>query len=159
MNSFFDISDIQPIEIPFEYNGVKYLLKEANGAAAKRFKNERTNRLKYGPNGKLESLKDIADLAPMLVTLCVTTEKGAAIPQTVIEQWPDKLVQRLFLKAKEISGFDEITVNPATILESLLSEKDAPFDQEKVKEWILTLDPTKYRDLQSKIKETSTKEE
>ena len=153
-----DFSDLQPIEIPFEYNGKKYILREASGAVAKRFNNERTNRVKYGLTGRAESFRDIADLAPLLVSLCVTTESGQAIPQTVIETWNDKVIQRLFKTAKEISFLEDKVFDAGTVVESLLKEASCPINADEFRAWVLTLSDEKYGLVQKRLKETSVKE-
>jgi hypothetical protein len=152
-----DFSDLEPVEIPFEYQGKKYLLKEASGAAAKKFQNERLGRITYGSNGKIEGFKNIADLAPMLVTMCVTTENGNAVSQSVVEAWPDKLVQRLFTTAKQISFLDEgtkVTKN----LTDLLKEPGCPLNTEEFKTWALSLPEEQYGEIQTELKALTPKE-
>jgi len=153
-----DFSDLEPIEIPFEVDGTKYFLKEASGATAKKFQNERISRVIYGANGKVEGLKNVADLAPLLVSMCITTEAGKAVPQSVVESWNDKLVQRLFVAAKQISFLEE-TTTPQKVLTDLLKEPGCPINTEEFKTWVASLSEDKYKDLQKELKAVTLKEQ
>lgn len=106
-----DFSTLQLQEIPFDYEGVSYVLREASAGAAKTFSNARTNRMTYGPNGGLINVKDGGDLKPLLVSLCLLKkdDKGnlVGISQSVIEKWPDRVVDQLFDTTKEISNIDQ----------------------------------------------------
>jgi hypothetical protein len=150
--------DLVPQEFVFEYLGKRYVLHEASGAIAKKFQNERTNRFKLNSNGKIEGVRDAADLAPMLVAWLCKTSEGSSLPQTLIESWPDRLVQKLFQKAKEISGIDEAVLTPADIVSSLLKEPGCPIDKKEFSEWIKTVQGEKYEGLKKKFLEPTSKE-
>lgn len=157
-NEITVFDDLAPQEFHFEYLGKRYVLHEASGAIAKKFQNERTNRFRFNDKGKIEGVRDAADLAPMLVTLCVKTDQGSAVSQSIVESWPDRLLQKLFKKAKEISGIDEGIIGPAEILDSLFKEPGCPIDQPTFVNWMKTLKDEKYEGLQKKFSMASQKE-
>lgn len=113
MNDDHDLS-ITTVTIPFEYEGKKYVLKEASGDAACRWRNSILKATKMTPDMKVQSIElgQLADVEPQLVSDCVflVKEDGAHMPVTLktVRTWPTRLITRLFEKAKEISGLDKV---------------------------------------------------
>lgn len=119
----FDFSSLEIIEIPVigpkgtPEAGKHYVLREANGAAAKKFKNQQYGGVRM-ENGQLAGVKDIGELEPLLVSLCLfgaTSEEDLTAGYTrpmephknAIEKWPSRVLTALYKKAKEISHLDE----------------------------------------------------
>lgn len=105
-NYQFDFDSVVPVEIPFVYKGVNYLLVEATEEAAVSFRNSQTRQTKLNPETKFVSVGDIADSEPYLVSLClfkVDGEKRTPVPLPVVRTWPHKVIKKLFNTAKEIS--------------------------------------------------------
>lgn len=157
LNINLDLSDLTPIEVPFEYLGTQYVLKEATGAAAKRYNNERSNRLEYNSEGKVIGTKDMADIVPMLVASCVYTIAGNPIPQSVIETWPDRLLKRLYQTIRKVS-FGEGSSAAESQLAQIVDEPGFPVDKETWTKFIEGLDPKRYTDLKIEFKRPTTKE-
>lgn len=156
MELSIDLSDLTLIEIPFEYGGKSYVLREATGAVARKYNNERTNRLTYNAEGRIASSRDLADTIPMLVAGCVFTAEGNAIPQSVIETWPDRLVKRLFNTIRKVS-FGEGAASEHQ-LSQVMDEPGFPIDKESWLKFIESLDKTKYADLKLEFARPKPKE-
>lgn len=100
-----------------QIGGEHYLLREASGKAANIFQNEAAKKSVF-KDGQVVSVRNPADTAPMLISLCLvecdseglpkTTDKGKEIPVTVakIESWPNKIQKALFKKILEVSDLD-----------------------------------------------------
>lgn len=113
--------DLNLIEEPVTIAGTKYLLREANGAAACAWRNAQLACTKLGPDGTTIGIGNIADTEPLLVSLCLfVAETGKTVPLPVVRSWPDRVIKRLAERAKEISGLNE-TDNK----ESLLKQKES----------------------------------
>lgn len=105
----FDITrTVIPIKIKTK-NGIdEYELKEATGDAACRWRNSILSKTKLGPEGKPQTIVDLADSEPVLVALCLYP-KGSDknINTALVRSWPARVQKALFAKAKEISDVDE----------------------------------------------------
>ena len=98
-----NLDDVLPVEVPVQYGGKAYLLKEATGDASCRWRNAALKTAKLGPDGKPVSLEGVADLDPLLVSLCLFEPDGKPVPLPVIRSWPARVQKRLYEKAKSIS--------------------------------------------------------
>ena len=122
----FDFSDLKIIEVSVKGpNGKSYMLREASGAAAAQFNNARAKCAKF-KDGELESVTGPGRLPLYLISLCLfnTKDDGTAninssVSLSVIQPWPDRVIQKLFDKSKEISEIDE-----DDDLESLVKQRD-----------------------------------
>jgi len=113
--------DLALIEVPVTIGGQQYVLREANGDAACKFQNARVARYEYNDEGKLVKLRDMADLEPILVSLCLFKQEDMSpVPEAVIRSWPGKIQGKLYDRAKEISGLDE-TEDLATMEKQLVN--------------------------------------
>jgi hypothetical protein len=151
-----DLSDLTPIQIPFEYEGKPYVLHEASGAVARKFNNERSNRVEYGPEGKVTRTRDMADIVPMLVAGCVKTAGGSNVPQTVIESWNDRTVKKLYDKARKISFMEGVATEHQ--LAKLVDEPGFPCDKKAFVDFVHSLPADKYSDLQTEFRRPPLKE-
>lgn len=100
-----------------QIGGERYLLREASGKAANAFQNEAAKK-SILKDGDVVGVRNPADTAPMLISLCMvecdseglpkTTDKGKEIPVTVakIESWPNKVQKALFHKLLTVSDLD-----------------------------------------------------
>ncbi len=106
-----NFDDITPVEIPVSIAGEKYVLCEATGEAGRQFNNARTRGIKFGVEGKPNSIEGVANVEPLLVSLCLfkILAEGMRKPVSVsvISAWPYRVMKRLFDKAKEISDLEE----------------------------------------------------
>lgn len=100
--------DITRKEIPVRVGTTDYVLREANGTAATRYRNAMFSQAVLGENGKPQSLKDIGNLEPLLVHLCLFEKAtGKNVPMQTIMEWPAYVQRKLFAKAKEISRLED----------------------------------------------------
>jgi hypothetical protein len=89
----------------------KYILQEANGETGTRFTNARANSIVF-VDGKMSGLRDPGNVEILLVALCLfpIDEEGNMAQQSLtpdmIRTWPDRVLKKLFLRAKEISEID-----------------------------------------------------
>ena len=108
-------NDLAPISVPVEIAGKQYLLKEASEDAACRFRNARFEGAKLSDDGRMMSVGNMADVEPLLVSLCLfelygvngdTKERPVLLSQ--VRAWPPRVVKPLFEKVKEMSdGLEE----------------------------------------------------
>ena len=103
--------DITRMEIPVKIDGKNYILREASVKEAKQWRGS-ILASQFQKDGQQGLKPTLADSEPLLVSLCLTQEDGAAVSKDVIETWPAKVVRRLFDKIKEISDLNE---KPATL--------------------------------------------
>lgn len=106
-----DFDDFTLQEEPVKLFGKNYVLREATGAAACKWRNDIFKSTKLGPDGKPVSVDGLADSEPNLVSLCLferyddgrgqTRERN--VPLATIRGWPQRVVKRLFERAKDMS--------------------------------------------------------
>jgi hypothetical protein len=101
----FDTIDLQ--EVPVQIAGKHYTLREANGEAARRYRNALLRSAKLGPDGKPVSLDGMADAEMILVNECLIDKSGRKTPIQVLGSWPASVVKRLFNKVYSISDLRE----------------------------------------------------
>lgn len=113
-----DLHDIDPVEIPFEYGGKSYVLKEASEHAVKTWRNAvmRSRSIDYSDmdHPKITSTgiqPELMDTPSLLVSLCLfhraTGEQDRPVPVEEVDQLPGRLVRRLFERAMEISELNK----------------------------------------------------
>jgi hypothetical protein len=112
----FDLGDLTPIELNFSFSSKQYVLREASEEAAVQYDNACMDARVY-VDGKLERLENLADVEPLLVSLCVfekrfkedgTTVDGFyPVSDSTVRSWPARLVKQLYEKAKLISGMEK----------------------------------------------------
>lgn len=112
--------DLEPVEVPVSIRGRKYLLREADGAAAVKYRNANTRGARMDKDAKIVTLGEIAEAEPVLVAACLCPLDGtgkvrydpAGNPVTATVQlvltFRAATIRELFRKVKEISpGLDE----------------------------------------------------
>lgn len=146
MNGYLDLSDLTPIEVKVKYNGKMYILREPSEDAVKTFRNHTFKHLET-KDGKVVGAKDgFADNQVILVSKCLyeaDAEENLPLKNNLpdssklvsianLNQWPNRIVEKLFEKAKEIGGLNEEEETIDSIREEIakLNKKLA----EKVKE-------------------------
>lgn len=145
MSNELNFSDLSLIELPVTGpDGKAYILKEATGKAAKAYRNALMACTTLGPTGKPQSIRNLADVEPMLVGMCLFhaeegKNKGQPVSQSTIENWPAKVVKALFEKIKEISGLDEEETTIEVSLKKLLKREGAPCTPEQLASFIKSL--------------------
>ncbi len=138
VNETIDFGDLEVIEIPVNVGSESYILKEASGKAACEYRNAMLACTTLGPEGRPTSLRNLANVEPLLVSLCLFSQDGKRVPQDKISAWPARVQKTLFNKIKEISELGE--ESPERIaLEKALQLDDSPVSLDQFKEWIEAL--------------------
>lgn len=107
--------DLTRIEVTVKMNSKTYVLREATEEAARTFENARLACNQYSNDGGTRSIRGLADVRSLLVSLClfeleigadnsVTHERAVQLSQ--VRSWPTRITKELFEKAKEISELD-----------------------------------------------------
>lgn len=154
-----DFSDLEPIEKEFTYKGETYILTEAPASSVCRFNNERSSRIEFNDQGKVQRVKNIADLVFILLEGCVLKQSDrSTVPVKTLQSWPGRLVEKLFESVKLISGVDEGVTRQFRSLSLLLDEKDCPIERDVLVKWIESLNNPLYKEILRVIKEPTPKE-
>jgi hypothetical protein len=129
----FVFDDITRKEAPVRVGGKQYVLLEANGDAAFRWRNACAKAAKMS-SGKVVGVGDIADTEALLVSMCLyeTDEKGMwrqmpdgspdpkyQVPVQVIRSWPYRCIKPLFDWVRENSALEEKATR-----EALMEQRD-----------------------------------
>jgi len=84
-----------------------YTLKEATIGVAAKYRNALLDCATLGPDGKPSKFSGMADVEPLLVSLCLFDVDGNEVPLATVNQWPSRIVKQLFNRVKEVSDLDE----------------------------------------------------
>jgi len=105
--------DLTPTEVPVYLAGKSYILREASGDAACKYRNAMLACTRLGPDGKPSSIQGMADIEPLLVSMCLYNAEegdksfGKCVPLNIIRSWPSRVQKSLYDKVKEISEIGE----------------------------------------------------
>jgi hypothetical protein len=102
-----NFDDLSPVEVPVSVRGKRYTLREATGDAACKWRNAQLAATELGPDGKVMRVKGLADLEPMLVSLCLFDEQGKPVPAATVREWPARVIKAVYDECKRISQLDE----------------------------------------------------
>jgi hypothetical protein len=120
-------NDITPVEEPVVVGNTRYVLRECSGDAWVKYQNARSVCYVYD-DGKLQQVRDIADLEPLLVSLTLFMEDGKTpVSEVTIRAWPSRVQRAIHDRAKEISGM----VPPVTTLEAQIADLQRQLEQSK----------------------------
>lgn len=86
--------------------GKKFTLTELDGIGRDKYQQFRAERTNW-VDGKFAGLKSSAGLTTILISLCLTDEKGVPVPQETLDKWPARITEELFKAASAISGLSE----------------------------------------------------
>ena len=114
-------------QVPVTFKGIKYILVEASAEAVAKWRNAQlTGTRMYqreNEDTRTIALGGMADSEPILVSLCLfkpdengnlrldaggNVDTRFRVAVDVVKGWPNRVTAKLFEKAKEISGLDEI---------------------------------------------------
>ncbi len=111
MSEEIDYSNLEPIQIPVKVGKKQYILREASGDAHVQWRNAIDAATVYNEDGKRSGYKNLADVEPFLVSLCLVEigENGAvsAVTANEVRGWPQRVIKRLHDKVNEISEFND----------------------------------------------------
>lgn len=136
----FDFDSLEAIEFPVKVDGETYTLREASGDAAFKYRNAAIKCTKLGPDGKPASIENLADIEPLLISMCLFDSKAKPVPAVKIRSWKNRVCKSLYEKILEISelGNDEDVAS----LEKQLAEIQAKLDKLKAKDTDLGNEPS-----------------
>ncbi len=106
-----EFADLEPVLVPVKIGGRKYVLKEPSEAASVKYRNALMRAAKFGTDGSVTAADGLADLEPLLVSLCLfeldkdNFEKP--VPLETVLAWPPRVVGPLFERAKALGGIGE----------------------------------------------------
>ena len=98
MTEILDFSGLEPIQVEVRISGHQYVLREASGKAAGIYRNACMAAITIGPGGKATAMKNLADVEPLLVSLCLFDSNNKAVPISTITAWPSRVQKALFEK-------------------------------------------------------------
>lgn len=164
----FDFSGLEPVYVSVKGpDGREYELREASGAAGKKYKNARTKGLHFAA-GELSQLEGAGELEPLLVSLCLfdVTQGGAGgvsnaarpLTQPFVEKtFKARMIKKLYDKAYEISDLAE--GNPTQdALKLAFARADSPIKYEDLKTFVdEKLVQKEYKVLRTLFKEDPSK--
>jgi hypothetical protein len=107
----YDDEDLIPKRVLVRLGKREFVLIEAGAEAARLYRNALVKGVKIGANGKATEAGSIADTELVLVQNClfevITQPNGAKregpVNSTWLRQLPDRIINRLYLRAKAIS--------------------------------------------------------
>lgn len=99
--------DLDEVVIPVSVGDKEYVLREASGQAAVTWRNAIFSKTKLGPDGKPIGFGAMAEIEPLLVSLCLYNGDGRNVPEQEVRKWPARIQKALFERAKDISDLDE----------------------------------------------------
>ena len=159
--------DLDLIRIPKTFNqGGKpkqFVLYEASGDAATKYRNAMVSGMTLGPDGKLQKLGKVGDLEPLLISLCLfeveADGKEKPLHESVIRKFPARVQKALYEEIRTISDLDEHSPERET-LEEALNHSSAPISFQAFSDWVLNTLPDEdekydYRPLKKWMKPTT----
>lgn len=118
-----DFSDLSPVEIPVQNLGGKdYVLREAAGGAAAKYKAMQVDATKVGPDGKPSGFSgDMVEAGYVLVGMCLFEKVNGVIRATpvgtgTVKLLPERAVKRLIDTCRRISGLDNVADTEAELV-------------------------------------------
>jgi len=98
--------DLQPRQIKVEIGDKSYVLKEASEDAAAKYQNALFRSTTLGPDMKPVKVDGLADIEPLLVSLCLYDGEENLVPLDVIRSWPARIVKKLYQWVRENSDLE-----------------------------------------------------
>lgn len=111
----FNFEDLEPIAIRVPIGKKSYILREATGDDACKWRKYLFRSTKMEGGKPIMSMETLADSEPLLLSYCMHEEytdkdgqtKERKVDLAVIRAWPNRVIRPLFEKAKAISALDE----------------------------------------------------
>lgn len=129
-----DFSDDGFKEVDFKIGKEIYKVREADGDASYKYRNKIIGCTELGADGQAKSVKDIADVEPFLISMCLFDAAGKLVPATTIRKFKATVCKRLYELIKEISELDDGTTDDIAGLEKQLASVKEKLDKAKAKE-------------------------
>lgn len=108
--------NLEPQTQSVTIGGRSYEMREMDSTLSARYKNAMIACGELGTDGKPRRFQGLADLEPLLVSLCLFDDQGQPVALETILKWPGRVVQALHGIAKTLNPDDvELPENPTTI--------------------------------------------
>lgn len=117
-----DFPDLERVLIPVKLGKKNYVLAEASEDAAVKYNNASMKATKFNEEGKAVSVDGVADVEPLLVSMCLFEADDQGKPQYdkegnligavalgFVRSLPARIVKPLFERAQAISGLSQKT--------------------------------------------------
>lgn len=115
-----DLSDLEPISLPFNWAGKRYLLCEASGDAVCKYRNAIMKAAKPNADGTMTSAEGVIDTEYLLVSLCTfeiktnpkdgsTSVSPQHVSEATVRSWPHRVKERLFRQVEQMSELGQMT--------------------------------------------------
>ena len=156
----FDFSDYQLVTIPVRIGDTAYILRQASGDAAVKYRDRVMSCTTFGKDGAATGVKGIAGVEPYLVSLClfeVSEGKEKAVLEQTVRSWPNPLMKKLYDKARAISGMEEVD-QTRVLLAKALSLPSSPVALAALQDYIEGLDSAEFKTLQRWLGKTTEEE-
>ncbi len=104
-----EFDDLNLIEETVRIGKDQYLLREADEGAVCKWRNSQMRTAILGPDGKPKTIGDIADSAPLLISLClfkIDGERQLPVTLDTVRKWPNRVTKVLHERIMEISDLN-----------------------------------------------------
>lgn len=125
-----------------------YILREPTSKVSKAHRNAILKASKLGPNGRVVGVDGLASVEVPYVAGCLWDENKLNPPAALLESWPERVVSKLYEKAKELSGETEAH-GLRSILADALGLPSSPIAKEILQEWSQGLRDEKFKPLKT----------
>lgn len=158
LTDVMSFDDLTPIEVPVQIRGEKYVLCEATGEAAARFRNHAMACTTFGPDGKPTGVKGLGDLQILLVSLCLykVVAKGSVttlerVSTAFVQNLSERIVKPLFERAKAISELGEDADESVAAIEKQIAELQVKLEEARKKEEALKNEQSSTEDVSNSL--------
>jgi hypothetical protein len=134
-----------PVKIPGD--STEYTLKTFNGADATKFHNAQAKTIRFDSAGNPVGFNDrIADIEPLLISLCLWDDKGRKVSVSKIGSWPFPIQRKLYKTAQQINQIAEEERLSSLLAEAFRNEDNPPpCSLEELREWSTSLREDKWK--------------
>lgn len=94
------LEDLQGLE-------AEYTVREFSGTDRDKFLNLAAGKMKVGPDGKPQGMRDFTGMFADLLAMTVYGPDGKLVPIKTIQEWPTSTQQSLFKMAQEINSLGQ----------------------------------------------------
>lgn len=153
-----DFSGIIVTEVSVEIGKDKFILREANGDVAVKFRNARLACYVYTDQGILKGIEGMANLEPMLVAGClfkVTPSGERPVTEDEVRALPARVQKKLFARAKAISDLTETALTERQALSLALEMDASPVKLGTLQAYVETLEGEDWETLKNWIAPTA----
>ena len=102
-----NFESIEPIEVPVTIAGKTYTLVEAVGEAVEVWRDAQISGTEFNAEGKPVRVSGLSGLNMLLLSRCLLDPERKPVPLAVIKRWPNRIIEPLAEKVKEISELVE----------------------------------------------------